>query len=390
MSQAEETLGSPEPDITVVPDTIDLRDSHTDLGRVALVHEWLDVRAGSEILFEQMAAVFPEADIFALTANKPDDQFDFGGRPVRTTLLDKVPKLRDSRPLQLPLMPPAWKSIRRDPYDVVISSTHAFGREFVRPTDGLHLNYVHAPMRYAWTPELDGRSGRAGFASSTARAVLQRRDLASVELVDSFAANSRAVADRIERFYEREARVIHPPVDVEYFSAIEPNKQGYLLSASRMIPYKRMDLSIHVAAELDMPLVIAGTGPCEAELRELADRIHPSGVTFEIAPPRDRLRELMANAEVFLFPAHEDFGIIMVEALAAGTPVVGLDAGGTADIVADEGAGIRAASQAVSHLVNAVEVCISTPRTVEQTRSCSSAFSACQFGRKIEAWALGR
>lgn len=355
---------------------------------MALVHEWLNARAGSEILFEQMALAFPDADLFALAANQAEEQFDFGGRTLRTTVIDRVPGLRNQRSVQLPLMPFAWKSLRRPAYDVVLSSTHAFGREFVRSGDGLHLNYVHAPMRYAWTPELDGRGAGRGAVGEAARRALRYLDRASVKHVDSFAANSRAVAGRIERFYGREARVIPPPVDVEYFSAAVPKKSGYLLAASRMIPYKRMDLAIEVAAKLDLPIVVAGRGPCESELRQLAAALHPNGVTFEIGPSRERLRQLMADAEAFVFPGHEDFGIIMAEALAAGTPVVGLNKGGAVDIVDPGVSGTLAEEQTVESFVLAVERCLDARPQVNVCRGAVRSFSYSAFSSRIGKWVL--
>ena len=354
--------------------------------RVALVHEWLQARAGSEILFEQMASVFPEADLFALTANDPEGLFDFGGRPVHTTPLDRVPRLREMRAAQLPLMPAAWKSMKRRDYEVVISSSHAFAREFVRSCDGVHLNYVHAPMRYAWTPELDGRGDKAGKVGELARLALRKRDLASAKHVDSFAANSRAVAKRIERFYERHAQVIHPPVDVDFFGDCVPNKSGYLLAASRMIPYKRMDLAIEVAAKLDMPIVVAGRGPCEQQLRDLAQRIHPKGTTFEIGPSRERLRQLFADSEAFIFPAHEDFGIIMAEALAAGTPVVGLSDGGAVDIVENGVSGALAAEQSADALAESTVRACSIDAVVVKARSRSRLFCATRFSERLRHW----
>lgn len=356
--------------------------------RIAVVHEWLSARAGSEILFEELARPFPQADVFALTRTDGVD-FDFDRRRVNTSPLDHFDVVRDRRAVSLPLMPFAWRSIRREPYDVVITSSHAFAREFFKPGhDGVHCNYVHAPMRYAWNPELDGRGQILGAVGSAARHWLKRQDLSSVEGVDTFAANSREVAARINEFYDREACVIHPPVDVEYFNEEESSCGDYLLTASRWIPYKRLDLAIDVAAALDMPLTIAGSGPEGDALRSKAERVHPTGVTFVDQPERDELRSLMANAAAFIFPPHEDFGIIAVEAQAAGTPVVALEAGGALDTVLDGVTGALAIDQSPDAFIQATRRCLDIDASAAACRQHADDFSASRFRSKIGEWVL--
>lgn len=369
---------------------IDLRsgsDTEDHLGSlsIAAVHEWFTKRAGSEILFEQMAKALPNAELFALTANDPA-QFDFDGRTLTTTALQRLGPLSERRGLTLPTMPSAWNAMDPSPFDVIVSSTHAFGREFARGHTGIHCNYVHAPMRYAWTPELDGRGDRAGPLGALARHHLRRIDLRSVEWVDSFAANSRAVANRINDFYGRDATVIHPPVDVDGFMRAERNPQGYLLAASRWIPYKRMDLCIEAAARLGLPLVIAGSGPEEKNLRHLAAKAHPGGVTFVIQPPDEMLKRLLSGAEAFLFPAHEDFGIVAVEAQAAGCPVVGLAAGGSLDTVVDGETGRLSPTQEVDDYASAVSECLTTQPLQEDCRRHAQSFGRPRFRREIREW----
>lgn len=360
---------------------------HLLSARVAVVHEWLSARAGSEILFEELASPFPAAHVFALTRDDSVD-FDFSDRHVSTSLLDHVGVLRDNRALSLALMPAAWKAIRREGYDVVMTSSHAFAREFFRPEiDGVHCNYVHAPMRYAWNPELDKRGAVLGPLGGAARSWLRQRDLRSVQNVDSFAANSTEVADRIAEFYERDARVIPPPVDVSFFKSSVPSDGGYLMAASRWIPYKRLDLAIEVAARLDMPVKIAGSGPEEGALRQLADRIHPKGVEFIVQPERPVLRELMAGASAFLFPPHEDFGIIAVEVQATGTPVVALGAGGALDTVKDGTTGTLAVAQTVEAFADATRRCLELKPNAEVCRAHAEQFSAGNFRRRVVEWA---
>ncbi len=353
--------------------------------RIALVHEWLSARAGAEILFEEMAAAFPNADLYALTRN-PEVSFSFGGRPTVTTCLDRWPALRERRAMLLPVMPLAWRSLRRADYDLVISSTHAFGREFLRSGDGVHLNYVQAPMRYAWTPELDGRAKRFGLLGRAASKRLQAADYRSTKSVQAFAANSAEIAKRIRTFYHREATVISPPVDTDFFGDVESRDDGYLLAASRWISYKRLDVAIRVAAELQLPLIIAGSGPEGPALRQLADQVHPRGVTFVHQPDRVSLRALMARASAFLFPAHEDFGIIVVEAQAAGTPVIALAEGGTLDTVREGVSGSLAKTQATADFLEATTRCLEMRIDSELCRRHARGFSSANFRRNIRRW----
>ncbi len=358
-----------------------------DSGRptVAIAHEWVEARSGSELLFEQLAGEFSEADLFALSSTC-DHVLDLGERELQTTLLGRVPTGPKMRAAQLPLMPLAWRRLERNSYDLVITSTHAFGREFALPSDGVHCNYVHAPMRYVWTPELDGRASVSGAGARALRWAFRRWDTASIDGVTSFAVNSRAVADRVARFYERESTVIHPPVEVEYFEQVPSTDNGYLLAASRWVPYKRLDLAIDVAARLDLPLVVAGWGPLEHELRQHADLVHPGGVEVRLRPTRREMRQLMAGASAFVFPANEDFGIIAVEAQAAGTPVVALAAGGSLDTVSDGFSGSLAEEQTIESFTEATERCLLKQLSFEDCRSNARNFSASRFRREVRQW----
>lgn len=297
--------------------------------RMAIVHEWVQSRAGSEKVFEALAGIFPEADLFALT-REPDVELDLGGRHVSTTFLDRMPELRVRRSLTLPLMPLAWKRLRRDPYDLVITSSHAFARWFPPAREALHLSYVHAPARYLWTPELDNRGPASRRLAKATGGPLRRLDRRSIDWVDSLAANSTAVADRILRFYDRQARVIHPPVDTQQYRRRDTPKAGYALCVSRFIPYKRIDVAIAACARVGKPLVVAGHGPGEKRLMAQA---RGTATTFVVDPDDDELSQLYAAADVLIYPGEEDFGIVPVEAQACGTPVLAYGRGGSRDTV---------------------------------------------------------
>ncbi|GAB3801994.1 glycosyltransferase [Micromonospora zhanjiangensis] len=300
---------------------------------VALVHEWFSATGGSENVFLAMHELVPHARGFVLW-REPDAG---RGEQYQQSWLARTP-LRRSKALALPVMPLAWRSLTRQPFDVVISSSHAFAH-LVRTGPAAHtryLSYVHSPARYLWSPDFDGRGANPLLAAP--RRALRAVDVRLSRHVHSYAANSVEVRSRIRRFWGRDARVIHPPVDVEYFTdapaAVRDQERRYLLGVGRWVAYKNFDLMVEIAEAAGEPLVIAGSGPQETALRRAAGRASVP-VAFEPRPSRERLRELYWGASALLYPAHEDFGIIPVEAQACGTPVLGLRRGGLLETVVE-------------------------------------------------------
>lgn len=356
---------------------------------MALAHEWLDARAGSEKAFEALAAIFPDADLYALT-DTLGDGFHSGGRPVTTTAIARIPGLRNRRDLALPLMPLAWKTVTRQSYDVVITSSHACVKGFRPARTAVHLCYCYTPMRYVWEPS-DRRSGVHRLGALGPRAALRNWDRRSAHWVDSFAAISTAVQHRIDRCYGRRSRVIHPPVDTEFFSpspldadrAASP-RGPFLLACSRFVPYKRLDLAILAADAVGLPIIVAGRGPGEPALRALAETVSVP-VTFEVGPTDERLRELYRSAEAFVFPALEDFGIVAVEAQACGTPVVALAQGGTADTVVDGRTGALVAAQTTGLFAEGVERALATRNSAACVQN-ADLFSMKAFETRVRDW----
>jgi glycosyltransferase involved in cell wall biosynthesis len=349
------------------------------------VHEWVASRAGSEKVFERLAGLFPDADLYTLMS-EPGVHLDLGGRTLRSSALDR-PVFRQRRWLALPFMPWAWRRLARHAdYDLVVTSSHALAREFGRRTRARrHLCYVHTPIRYAWTREIDPRA-RSRFAGLASRA-LQQVDRASVPRVDSFACNSTTTRERIRRFYGRDARVIFPPVDVEFFArpAGERACDGHLLAAGRWVDYKRFDLAIEVAARLGAPLTIAGHGPAGPQLRRLAEE-RRAAVRFESAPSDERLRALMQRSSVLLFPGVEDFGIVPVEAQAAGLPVVGPNEGGLQDTVDHGRTGWLVDDATVASLADGVRQVWERGMGGAPCRSWATRFAAEHFDRAVVDW----
>lgn len=350
---------------------------------LALVHEWLAARAGSEQVFEQLAAAFPSASLYALS-REPGVHFDFQGRSVTTTFLD-TDVLRARRGLTLPLMPIAWKRLsKRQRHDAVISSHHAFAGSNQLARGGIHLCYVHTPARYVWTPDLDGRGSSRLLLP--ARAALKRIDVRAAARITDIAANSTEVAARIKRFWKREARVIFPPVRTEFFGDNLPATptRDYVLGVGRWIPYKNLHLVIEAADRAGMPVKIAGRGPDRSAIDASARRARVQVEIIE-SPTDEALRSLYQNAAALIFPTYEDFGIVPVEAQAAGTPVVALGRGGAQDTVIGGVTGVLANSLRIDALANALKECVKELDACSCMRNATR-FSAETFRRTVCAW----
>jgi glycosyltransferase involved in cell wall biosynthesis len=297
--------------------------------RVAIAQEWAVKRGGSERCVEAMREAFPGATVLT-TVLEPDEVPLLAD--ARTSFLQSVPLARRHHEWFLPLMPLAWRTLRLPPVDLVVSSSHACAKA-VRVPDGVpHLCYCHTPMRYAWDFESERHRFPAPVRPVARRAMAAFRawDRRSAARVTHFVANSTAVAERIRRFYGREADVVHPPVETSFFTPGGIRGEDFLY-VGRLVSYKRADLVVAAFADLPHRLTVVGTGHLERELRERAG----PNVTFRGEVSDEELRELYRSARALVFPANEDFGIAMAEAQACGTPVVSLREGGAADIVAD-------------------------------------------------------
>ena len=309
--------------------------------RIAIVHDWLDTWRGGENVLAEMIAVYPDADVFALVDFLPDGlRTRLRGKRVRTSFLQHIPLARHFFRFLLPLFPRAIESLDVSPYDIVISSSHAVAKGARTAPRQLHICYCYTPMRYAWDMRehylAASRHGR-GLRGAVVRRVLdhlQSWDRAASARVNRFIAISGYIRDRIRRCYDRDAAIIHPPVDVEFFvppgTPSSEKPRSYYLAASRWVPYKRIDLIVEAFAALaDRRLVVVGDGPDARRVRAAAG----TNVEFVGDVSRERLRDLLQGARAFLFAAEEDFGILPVEAAACGTPVIALGRGGALETV---------------------------------------------------------
>jgi glycosyltransferase involved in cell wall biosynthesis len=356
------------------------------LGRVAVAHEWLAARAGSEKTFEAIARALPDADLYALTAD-PAIPWEVD-RPIATTFLDHRP-LRDRRELTLPLMPLAWRWATKERYDLVVTSSHACVKGFRPARMANHLCYTHTPMRYAWLGDVDARR-----LPRILTGPLRSWDRRAADWVDAFAANSTAVADRIRDFYGREAVVIPPPVDTTWFcpeagGSRGDDRGGFVLAVGRFISYKRFDVLVDLARASDLSVVIAGRGPLEPMLRAAAAEL--TNLTVVTGPDDTVLRDLYRRAGVLVFPGNEDFGLVPLEAQACGTPVVALGIGGALDTVSDGLTGILVDDVGPSTLVTAIDRLdrMDQAGLAAACRAQAATFDISSFTRRFTDWVHG-
>ncbi len=341
---------------------------------VVLAHEWLMSAAGSDKVAAELAATFDVSRVVTAAA-RPDIAAQlFPGRRVDTLWTDRLPGIHHSWMRYAPAMLAAWSTVDLGRADLLISSSHFGAKAAGARFQGPHVSYCYTPLRYAWRADLEGSRlrGPASAAGRALRPALRSWDRWSTRSVTRFVAISHAVAERIEHCYGRPATVVHPVVDVERFTRLPRPAHGgsHYLVAGRLVAYKRADLAVRACTEAGLPLVVMGAGPELDRLRAIAG---PS-VRFESDRSDARYEELLADAIAFLFPGEEDFGIMPVEAMAAGVPVVAYGRGGVLDTVVDGVTGVLHAGQSVASVLDAIERCSATTWSPEKLRAQADLF----------------
>lgn len=310
--------------------------------RVALVHDWLTGMRGGEKVLEGLCELYPDADLFTLFHHRGSVSPLIERHRVRTSWLQQLPLASRHYRRYLPLFPAAIERFDLSGYDFVISSSHCVAKSVIPAANARHLCYCHSPMRYAWD-QFDAYFGvdRVGYAANRwlyrpIMARLARWDAATASRVHRFVANSRHVASRIARYYNRTASVVYPPVDTTFFCPAAVSSENHFLIVSALVPYKRIDLAIEGCRRVGARLRIVGDGPERQRLERLAG----ADVVFLGALADEAVRNEYRRAAALLLPGEEDFGIAPVEAQACGRPVVAFARGGALETVVDGETGV--------------------------------------------------
>ncbi|OIO51857.1 MAG: glycosyl transferase [Parcubacteria group bacterium CG1_02_44_65] len=351
--------------------------------KVALVHDYLNQYGGAERVLEAFCQIFPEAPIYTLFYDKKKTGHAFDRRRVETSFLQKIPLVRSHHRPFLMLMPIAIEQFDLSEYDLVLSDSASYAKGVVVGPQALHICYCHTPIRYAWDDshryiEEFGYPGLVKKIIPFFMNYIRFWDSKAAQRVDEFIANSRFVANRIKKYYRRDAKVIYPPVNSSHFYLSgRPGK--YFLMVGRFLPYKRFDLAIEAFNRLGQPLKIVGDGPDRKRLKKIAK----SNIEFVGLVSEEKLRDYYANCLAFIFPQEEDFGITAVEAMAAGRPVIAYRAGGALEIVQEGLTGIFFNEQEPESLMAVLKSFRSDDFSPELIRQKALEFDQEKFKEKI-------
>jgi glycosyltransferase involved in cell wall biosynthesis len=350
--------------------------------KAAFIHDWLNGMRGGEKVLEELLDFFPKADIFTLFYEKQNISDKINNHQVFASTLNKYRLIRKRYKHFLPFFPAAIESFDLTSYDVVISTSHCVAKGIIPDPDAVHISYIHSPMRYIW----DQYYSYFGTTGGLKKAFIQRQvsklkmwDVTSSARVDHFIANSNFVKRRIWKYYRRDAAVIHPPVDTDWYQPSEKPSRDYFLTVSALVPYKENQLLIEAFNKSGEQLVIVGKGPEEKRLKKIAS----PNITFKKNLSAEQLKKLYQHAAAFVFAGIEDFGIAFVEAQACGTPVMAYKKGGVLDIVKDE-TGVLFDEQSVASITTAIEKMKKISFNPSNIRENSLQFSKDNFKNKFE------
>lgn len=362
--------------------------------KIAIVHDWLVTYAGAEKVLEEILNIYPNADLYSTVDFLPEDQRSFIlNKPVTTSIIQKLPFSKSKYRTYLPFMPLAIEQFDLSSYDVIISSSHAVAKGVITGPDQLHISYVHSPIRYAWDlqhqylSESGLNKGLKGMAAKLMLKRIREWDYRTANGVDLFISNSDFIGRRIWKVYRRESITIYPPVDVSAFS-FHPDKEDYYLTASRMVPYKKMDMIVEAFSQMpDKKLIVIGNGPDFEKIKSKAT----NNIQLLGYQPFTDLLYYMQRAKAFVFAAEEDFGITPVEAQACGTPVIAYGKGGALETVIGleektGPTGVFFKEQTTHSLINAVKEFEDKQLIIrsEDCRSNAIRFSPERFRKEIK------
>jgi glycosyltransferase involved in cell wall biosynthesis len=346
--------------------------------KVALVHYWLVSPRGGEKVLEALCELFPEADVFTHVYDEAAFvDSAISKHKIVTSFISRLPFAKRFYQSYLPLMPLALESLDLSGYDLIISSESGPAKGIIPPPGGLHVCYCHSPMRYAWDMYHAYKDG-AGFFKRLFMVpimhYIRRWDQLAAAQADYFVANSGFVAGRINRYYRRSADVIYPPVSVENF-AISDDVGDYYLLLGQLVRYKRADLAVRAFTESGKKLLVVGEGELDKKLRNIAG----PNIIFKGRASLEKLKVLMSSCRALIFPGVEDFGIVPLEAMASGRPVIAYSEGGALETVVPGKTGIFFNEQTVESLNSAL---VEFEQKIEQFDPLTIRLHAEKFSRE--------
>lgn len=350
--------------------------------KIAIVCDWLTVFAGAERVVYELSRLFPKATIYtSLFDNK--NCAVFNDRNVVETPLKYFPFARRFHRLYLPFMPLAFERIDLSEYDIVISSSHSASKGIITKPGTLHISYCHSPMRYVWDQSHSYQKNFKSFLPlkflySPILHRIRQWDRVAADRVDTYISNSKYISQRIKKYYKRDSTVIYPPVNLDFFRPSGKHENFYL-AVGRLIPYKRFDLLIKVFNDLKLPLKIVGDGPDLDNLKNLSK----NNIEFLGNISDDELKKIYSSSKALVFPQVEDFGIVPLEAMASGTPVIAYAKGGAMESVTENISGIFFYEQTVEALSDAIKRFEKTSWNTEKIVESIHKFSPARFRVEI-------
>lgn len=356
----------------------------------ALIHDWYYISGGAEKVIHSFNSIWDDFDHFALVdfLNPSDREFILKGKQANVSFIQKLPTAQKNHRKFLQLFPYAIEQFDLKDYDLVLSSSASIAKGVLTTQDQLHICYCHSPMRYAWDlyhqylTDAKLTKGLKGMYAKWVLHKIRQWDLVNSNRVDHFIANSNYIAKRIKKIYNRDSVVIYPPVDVDTFE-LQTQKEDYYLAASRMVPYKKIDIIVEAFNKMpDKTLVVAGDGPDFNRIKKIAK----DNIIFKGFVSANELKGLMGKAKAFVFAAKEDFGIIPVEAQACGTPVIAYNAGGVKETVVHLTSGYLFNEQHEDVIVEAVDKFEQLSFDPVKVRSNAMKFSKQRFEEEIKAF----
>jgi glycosyltransferase involved in cell wall biosynthesis len=308
--------------------------------KIALVHDHLNQLGGAERVLKAFTELYPEAPIYTLIYDAKKTHHVFSEKKIIESFITRFPFAKKKFRWYLPMMIPATEGYDLSGYDVVLSDSSGLAKGVLTPPKTLHVCYCHTPTRYLWSEHNEiidklERNWLVGRASQLYRSYLRMWDRLAADRVDYFIANSKFVARRIQKYYHRDSVVINPPVNIKRFS-ISPEVGDYYLIISRLRPYKKVDIAVQAFNRLGLPLYIIGYGEEEERLKMIAK----SNIKFLGNVPDNEVVKYLAHCKAFIHPQEEDFGITVIEAMAAGRPVIAYGSGGALESVIQDKTGV--------------------------------------------------